>query len=436
MEAIIENILKQTKGYDCHIILSSSNENLTRFGDNEISQNVSKSNIKASVRIISDKKAFKFTISNFDKESIKNEIKKAKETLKFIKEDENTPFSTQTKIKIDSKKYYDEETSNISPQKKAKDISNFLKFCKKTSKLAYGTLSTNTNEIIIANSVGLYQKAVLTNSEYEITVNTNGAYGKAHAYSKKYSDINFEETNNIALKKSELAQNPVDIKPGKYTVILEPLAIDSFFYFFGYLGFNALAYYEKRSFANDNIGKKIFSEKLTIIEDPIDFPQPVLPFDLEGMPRERVILVEKGILKNIVTDKKTSKLTGLKYTGHSLFEPNPYGAVPVAISIEKGTKTFDKIISETDRAILVTEFHYTNPLKYKTLEITGMTRNGTYLIENGKIKRAVKNLRFTQNMVEAMNNIEELSTERTCFQSLLTPAFKIKDFNFTSTKQF
>lgn len=176
------------------------------------------------------------------------------------------------------------------------------------------------------------------------------------------------------------------------------------------------------------------------MEDPLNFPIAVLPFDLEGYPRERVLLVDKGVVKNVVTDKKTSKLTGLRYSGHSLLEPNGWGAFPVAMSVEAGNKTLDEIISETDYAILVTEFHYVNPIKAKTLELTGMTRNGTFLVKDGKISSAIKNMRFTQSFVEALSNIEDISSERYAYEwwsgGILTPAIKINNFNFSSSTEF
>jgi predicted Zn-dependent protease len=436
---IIEKILKHTKGLDTHIILNSNKNSLTRFGDNEVSQNVSTSDTYAYVRIIKDSKAVKFVLNKFDDKSITESINSAKEKLKFVKKDSNIPFPTKTSVKIDSKKYFDEKTDSLSPEERVLKISKFLKFCKKTKRNAYGVINNTSGEVIIANSFGLFQKFSATQIDYDITVNKDGFYGKASASSFK-DDIDYDSVNERALKKSDMAKNPIDIKPGKYTVIAEPLAVSGFLPFFGYMGFNALAYYENRSFASGNIGKKIFSEKLTITENPYDFPLGIMPFDLEGQPRERVILIDKGVLKNVVTDKKTSMLCNLKYTGHSLFEPNGFGAVPSAMTVESGEKSIEDIIKDTERAILVTEFHYTNPLKPKTLEITGMTRNGTYIVENGKIKRAVKNLRFTQNMVEAMNNIEELSLEREAFSDygggIFTPAFKIKEFNFTSSTEF
>lgn len=436
---IIDKIFKYSKGLDTHVIFYTSFENLTRFGDNEISQNVSTTDMYAQIRIIDGSKIYKFLLSSFDDNSIKTSFENAKAKLKFMKKYEFVPYPTKTSVKINSDRFYDEKISCLTPQDRARKIKPVIDFCKKKGYLSYGILSNSINDVVVANNNGLYQRAISTSIEYEITINSKGGYGKASAYSYK-DDIDFDKTNERAIDKAEMSKNSVLIKPGKYTVILEPLAVGSFFGFFGYLGFNALSYYEQRSFASGNIGKKIFSDKLTIIEDPFNISYPVLPFDLEGMPREKVVLVENGVLKNVVTDKKTSKITGFRYTGHSLFEPNSYGAIPCAMAIEAGKKKLDEIIKETDNAILVTEFHYTNPLKAKTLEITGMTRNGTYIINNGKITRAIKNMRFTQNMVEAFNNIVDIGMERAVVSqwagAMLVPSMKINNFNFSSQTEF
>lgn len=439
MKSIIDMIFDYTAGFYTHLVYNSYTENLTRFGDNEISQNISRRDSNIEVRICDDKKAVKFTVSKFDKESIKTSIELAKEKLKYTKPLEFVPYPTTTNVKINSKKYFDEKVSHLTPFDRAQRIKSILSLCKRTSRLSYGIISDSTSEVIVADNNGLFQRAYLTSVSYEITINKNGAYGKACGYSWK-DDLDYDGINEKALKKSDASQKVTEVKPGKYTVIIEPLACSEILGFIGYLGFNGLAYYENRSFLSAKLGEKLLSEKLTIVEDPLDFPLAVLPFDLEGYPRERVLLVDKGVVKNVVTDKKTSKLTGLKYSGHSLFEPNPWGAIPVAMSIEGGEKRLDEIISETDYAILVTEFHYVNTLKPKTLELTGMTRNGTFLVRNGKIVSALKNMRFTQSVVEALSNIEDLSSERYAYEfwggGILTPSMKIKDFNFSSITEF
>ena len=439
MKNFIDEIFKNTKGLYTHIVFHSFNENLTRFGDNEISQNVSIREMIAEVRIVDGDRAVKFTISKFDPISIKDAIDKARERLKFSKPLEFVPYPTKTTLRIDSSKYFDKNVEHITPSMRASRIKKILSFCKKTSRLAYGIISDGVGCIVVADNNGLFQKSTMTSISYEITINRNGAYGKAAGYSWR-DDIDYEKINERALKKSDASSKASEIKPGKYKVILEPMACSELFGFAGYLGFNALAYYEKRSFVSDKLGERLLSDKLTIVEDPLDFPLDVSPFDYEGQPRERVVLVENGVVKNLVTDKKTSHLTGLKYTGHSLLEPNNYGAIPVAISVEPGKKTLDEIISETDFGVLVTELHYVNPLKPKTLELTGMTRNGTFLIKDGKLRSSVKNMRFTQSLVDAFSKIEEISSDREVFRwwvgGIHTPALKISEFNFSSSTEF
>lgn len=439
MKSVIDKIFKYTKGFYTHVVYNSSIENLTRFGDNEISQNISRKDCLIEVRICDDKRAVKFTLSKFDDESIKKSVELGKEKIKHSKPLEFVPYPTKTNVKIDSKKYFDKNVTEITPIDRANRISKIISLCKKTSRLSYGIISDSTSEIIVTDDNGLFQRAYLTSVSYEITINKGGGYGKACGYSWK-DDLDYESINEKALKKADASQKTIEIKPGKYSVIIEPLACSEVLGFVGYLGFNGLAYYEKRSFLSDRLGEKILSDKLTIVEDPLNFPIAVLPFDLEGYPRERVLLVDKGVVKNVVTDKKTSKLTGLRYSGHSLLEPNGWGAFPVAMSVEAGNKTLDEIISETDYAILVTEFHYVNPIKAKTLELTGMTRNGTFLVKDGKISSAIKNMRFTQSFVEALSNIEDISSERYAYEwwsgGILTPAIKINNFNFSSSTEF
>ncbi len=439
MSLPFEKVISKLKDYYVHIVGVEVKENLTRFGDNEISQNVSTEDRFMEIRIVDNNKAVKFKISKFDDDSIKSSIEKAKEKLKYSKPLAFVPYPTKTSVKIDSSKYFDEKVSKMTPMDRAKRIKKMMSFCKKTLRVAYGIISDSVSHTVVADSNGLYQKNISTSMAYEITVSRNNAYGKAEAYSWR-DDIDYEKVNERALKKSDMASKIIEIKPGRYTVILEPMACVEIFGFMGYLGFNALAYYENRSFLSGNIGKNIFSPMLTIIEDPVDFPLAITPFDLEGYPRKRVVLVENGVAKNIVTDKKTSHLTGFDYTGHSFFEPNSIGAIPVALMVEKGKKSLDEIIRETDRGIIVSELHYVNSLKPKTLELTGMTRNGTFLIKNGKIVSAVKNMRFTQSIVEAMNNIEDISSEREAYElwsgGIFTPALKIANFNFSSSTEF
>lgn len=438
IEQLKEKIFKYSKGYDVHVIFYEQFNNLTRFGDNEISQNVSSKDIYATVRLTKGGKSVKFTINRFDDSTIKNTVDIFKKNLNYVKESDYI-YPTKAKVKINSSKYFDEKTANLSPAERALKIKKLLELCKKTGRVAYGTVSSGYLNVNMVNNYGLNHFYRASYIEYEVTVKSGNGYGKAASYSW-IDDIDYDSINKTAIEKADSSRKLISVKPGKYKVILEPLAVGDLISFMGWLGFNGLFYLENKSFVNGNLGKKLFDEKLTIVEDPLDSSYPVMPFDYEGEPRKRVVLVENGVIKNVVTDKKSSKKLKFPYTGHSFLEPNNMGAIPVSMIVEPGIKSLETIIKETDRAILVTEFHYTNPLNPKTVELTGMTRNGTFLVENGKIKSAVKNLRFTQSIVEAFKKIEDISDERKVINfwgaSAVCPSIKLSEFNFNSTTDF
>lgn len=436
--SLIEKILKEAGNLDTEIIFEKQTESLTRFGDNEISQNVFSQEISASIRIIEDGKVFRFSLNQFDEENIKNAFKNAKEALKFQKKDKNLlPLLSDVKnIKLSNS---NKEILSIDPKWRAEKIKNITDICASKNMLSYGILRNGGIEISIANSKGLYHSYDESFIEYELTVKYSNGYGWAFEYSTK-NDINFEKVNEIAIKKAEISKNPISIKPGKYDVILEEQPANELLFFLCYYGFSAQAFIEKKSFVSETLGKKLFPDFVNISDNAIDGKSASMPFDFEGYPKQKVELVSNGIVKNIVTDRKTSKILKLPNTGHSLIQPNSTGPLPLNIEMKTGKDSLENMIKNSERAILVTQFHYTNCLKPKNVEMTGMTRNGTFLIENGKIKKAIKNLRFTQSAVEAFKNIESIGNTAKNFNEYIMksscPALKIKNFNFTSETEF
>ena len=209
-------------------------------------------------------------------------------------------------------------------------------------------------------------------------------------------------------------------------------------FFLGYMGMGALSVQEGRSFMCGKIGERVTGDKVTIWDDGLDPRGLPLPFDFEGMPKQKVMLIEKGIAKNVVYDSATAaKEPGKKSTGHSLPAPNTQGPLPINLFMEPGKSTKEEMLASTDRGIWVTRFHYTNVLHPVKTVITGMTRDGTFLIEKGKITRPLKNLRFTQSILEALSNVEMLTSTlkvvKDDWNALGTtvPAIKVRNFRFT-----
>lgn len=242
-----------------------------------------------------------------------------------------------------------------------------------------------------------------------------------------------------SFSKCSFQQPPEKLVPGKYTVVLEPEAFAELLDRLSVFSFGARHFLEKRSFVSDVIGKKLFPEELSIYDDSHHPEQLKQPFDFEGVPKKKVSLIEKGIVKEVVYDTETGRMAGKESTGHALPLPNPHGPVPSHLVVEAGKEDYSSLISRVKRGILVTRFFYTNIEDQKRGVITGMTRDGIFLIENGEVTTPLIDLRFTQNTVEALKNIEALGNDIRLVQPLyaqvVTPTVTISEFNFTGTKE-
>ena len=294
---------------------------------------------------------------------------------------------------------------------------------------------------------------------YSVILYTNGRGLKLlHVSPVKYMKVIFEKGNRLVRKdyfdtdiepenviddlrwRIEAGDEEVLIDPGRYTVILEPSALADLVEMMGYVSLNAKAVLECRSFFED--GKKVFNDAITIVDDH-RFPDGFsLPFDFEGMPRKRVVMIEKGVCRNVVSDRLMGRRMNKESTGHSLGFLNPGFSFPMHMVFDAGDSSIDDMVKETDKGLFISNFHYINVINPRDLTLTGMTRFGTYLIEDGIITKPVRNLRFTQSVVEAFNNVVAVTKKReiigptdtysyTIPCHMVVPGIKIEGFNFT-----
>ncbi|MFN2231126.1 MAG: TldD/PmbA family protein, partial [Anaerolineae bacterium] len=247
----------------------------------------------------------------------------------------------------------------------------------------------------------------------------------------------------VAVDKALRGRNPTEVEPGTYTVILEEDAVADMLFTLGRLGLGALSVQEGRSFMNGRFGQCITGEKITIWDDGHDTRGIVQPFDYEGVPKQRVTLIEEGIAKAVVYDSFTAgREEGKTSTGHSLPAPNMIGPMPLNLFLAPGVASKGEMLASTERGVWVTRFHYTNPVHPVKAVLTGMTRDGTFLIEKGEITRPLKNLRFTQGILEAFAAASMLGAELKLIvagwggSATCVPALKIDGFRFTGTTEF
>jgi predicted Zn-dependent protease len=303
---------------------------------------------------------------------------------------------------------------------------------------AYGSFSTGTETTAVANSKGVRLGGTRTAAQLlTVSMGPNGGTGYAEQAAVDATTIDARALGREAAEKARATANAVAIDAGEYPVVLEEYAVVDLLDMLGYLGFSALAVQEERSFFEE--GKRIGSDIVSIVDDghdPAGFP---MGFDYEGVAKQRVTLLDRGVCREVVHDTQTAARAGVSSTGHGLPAPNPWGPFPLNMLMAPGETTRDDLIGGLGRGLLVTRFHYTNPVHPKLAIITGMTRDGTFLVEDGRIVGPVRNLRFTQSYLEALDCTVAVGRERKTLKGFLggvvVPALRLDAWTFTGTTE-
>jgi predicted Zn-dependent protease len=433
---MIESILNYSRAEQTEVFYSGEDTALTRFANNYIHQNVAERDANVSIRVVIGKKIGTASTNKLDEMSLKLAVDKAIEIART--QPENPQFvslpSPSSYMEIDA---FVPRTAEVSPVQRAEAVKIIVDEAQKKGVIASGAYSTSSYDLLIANSLGLFAAQKQTLAELNLVVTgDNGASGYASIITRDAADIDPKALANEAIEKCLKSFEPISIEPGDYTVILEPYAVGTLLSFLGYIGFGALSMQEGRSFMCDKIGQKITGENITIWDDALDPAGLPAPFDYEGVPKMNVMLIENGIAKGVVYDSYTAGIEGVNSTGHGLPAPNSFGPVPLNMFMKEGDSSIDEMIASTQKGVYVTRFHYTNVVEPMTTTITGLTRDGTFLIENGKITAAVKNLRFTNSILEALSNVSMISSETKLvegFGGSRVPAIKVDSFTFSGT---
>jgi PmbA protein len=442
LKEIADRVLTLSGADQTEVLVFSDDQHLTRFAANTIHQNVSETDVTVRVRAVFGRKIGVASGNDLRDKALQKVVESA-ETVARFQQDNPDFHSLPEPQPVQEKDAYSEATGACTPEERAKGVAAICAMSRENSLEAAGAFSTAVEEIMIANSLGVSAYHCGTVAHIVTVIMSEDSSGYATATAVDVSALEPEAVGRVAVDKALRSRNPTEIEPGAYTVILEEEAVADMLRTLGYLGFGALAVQEGRSFMNGRFGEKITGENITIWDDGHDPRGLVLPFDFEGVPKQRVTLIENGIARGVVYDSFTAgREEGKVSTGHSLPAPNTFGPVPLNSFIAPGDATKEEMLASTERGIWVTRFHYTNPVHPVKTVLTGMTRDGTFLIENGQISWPLKNLRFTQSILEAFSRVEMVGAELKLLKSdwgsfaVCVPAAKIRDFRFTGTTEF
>lgn len=439
LKELTDRALKQSTASTTQVSVYAWESKLTRFANSYIHQNVAEENILITVKSITNKQIGETTTNNPYK--IEDVVEKAQSISQIVPPNPEF-YGLPEPTSIQEVETFFPTTYEFTPLKQA-EICHLIMHVAKGFK-AFGSFSTSAIETCIANSNGLFAYNRATSAFINTTIMGESGTGMAETGARDATRINYVKVAEKAVEKAKMAQNPVKIEPEKYEVILEELAVIELLAYLGYIGVNALRCQDGRSPFCNKLNKKVVGKNITIWDDPLNMDGVPFPFDFEGVAKRKTSLIENGVLKALVYDYNTAKKENKESTGHSTGS-SIVGPAPLNLFMKGSGSTIEQMVNSTKKGILVTRFWYTNLIDPISLSITGMTRDGTFLIEDGKIRAPVKNLRFTQSILEALSKVKELS-KPVLIGSLETygvpflvgskvPALKIKDWNFTGISE-
>ncbi|OQX90276.1 MAG: hypothetical protein B6D57_03980 [Candidatus Coatesbacteria bacterium 4484_99] len=433
---IIKTALSFSESEQLEVMVYGSNVALTRYASSYIHQNVSYSVASISIRAVEGKRWGVASTDDLSNDAIKNTVRIAREIALSREEDpdfESLPRPAEYK-KVN---VFRDACEKQSPIERAEAVKEIIGEVKKGGFEAAGSYRVETTEVGIGNSLGVRCYHPLSKALLVVVSISDTSEGYADACGLEPADIDHLK---VAVESADVcgrAQNPKDIEPGNYDVILTPYAIGELMSWMTFVGFSAKMYDEGRSFMTDRMGEKIFGDNITFIDDGLTDRNFAFPFDFEGVPRERVVLVDNGVAEAVCVDSVYARKLKVKNTGHSLPKGEEVDAIPLHLQIEPGDSTPDDMVSRVNKGLYVSNFHYVNGfIDPRNAIFTGMTRYGLFYIEDGKIKYPVKNLRFTESMLKAFSNVASISRERKLISyyigGFLLPYLLVNDFKFTS----
>ena len=441
LRGIIETVLRLAKSTDAEeteVHVDEVADALTRFANNGIHQNVFEHGLTVSVRTVTDGRTARATTNRLDEDSLRATIE-ASLSLAHSQPRDPRLLPMPGKQRYRQVNRFIKATAALTPEDRARAVRRACDLAAKKGQVAAGIFSSGQSQTAVGNSRGLFAAYSESHSQFSITMQEDPAASWAKADSADVRAIDSQKLAEKASEKVHLAVKTRELAPGRYTVILEPAAVLDLVGFLFY-DFAATAVEDKRSSLNERMGKQLFGKNISITDDVYHRLQKGAPFDGEGIPRQKVLLVDRGVPKNLVYSRASAKAARKSPTGHGFALPNEYGEAPMNLVFSGGDSSLEKMVAYTERGLLVTRLWYIREVDPYEKVMTGMTRDGLFLVEKGRVTGAVKNFRFNQSLIEMLKNVELISpairaTGEESFE-MIVPAMKIRDFNFSEVTKF
>jgi predicted Zn-dependent protease len=432
-EALAQKVLSFSTADEARVNINSGTNGNTRFAVNQVSTAGDAYDANVTVTSAFGKKTASATTNRFDDESLRQVVQTSERLARLVPEDPEYLGELPPQQYLPVEPFF-ESTATLTPEQRAHAVMEITAPAARQNLISTGFLTHFTGSNAVANKKGLFAYARATGISFTTTVRTPDGTGSGWAGGSEndFTKLNFAELGERAIRKAELSRNPRAGEPGEWTVILEPTAVANLVNLMVF-SMNARNADEGRSFfskqgGGNKIGEKFLDERVTITTNPADPRTAAIPFSGEGLPNNATTWVENGVLKDLVYNRFWAQRNNRQPTGF-----------PQAYAMSGGSSSVEDMIRSTERGLLVTRLWYIRPVDPRTILFTGLTRDGTFLIENGRITSAVKNLRWNESPIFLLNNIEMMgepvrvsASEDGAGGAVMVPALKARDFTFTS----
>ncbi|MFO8034567.1 MAG: TldD/PmbA family protein [Candidatus Bipolaricaulota bacterium] len=437
IEGLLDKALAYERVDDLEVLAIRTRDELTRFTDCQIHQNVASDEVRLYLRAWVDGK----TGVAETNEATEEGVRRAAQVAEGLARRQTKPagYSPPGPQPAPDVPAWDQETWDASPKMRAELVARVVKGPKEEGFNSSGSLSTGGGEIWVASTTGVRAHTKSTRARFvNVVSGQRGGSGYAEFSSVQLSDFRPEQAAQRALDKALRTEDRQALEPGEYTVVLEEPAVATVLGMLSFMGFSARALLERRSFMDGRLNQKLASDLVTVYDDPLNPRGLPRPFDFEGVPTQRVYFFRQGVAEGVVHDTRTAVASGTQSTGHAL--PPPYSAyspMPGNVVMEEGALSDDELLAGVERGLLVTRFHYARPVEPREGVMTMMTRDGTFLIEDGKVRGAVDDLRVTESGLRALSEVDavggaqQLITGGDGFGGFLVPKVRIRKFKFT-----
>jgi predicted Zn-dependent protease len=410
---------------------------LTRFAGNRVHQNVASADVEIQVRAVTGSQTGVASTNATDAAGVAACVASALDAARRSPADPGfrglpapRPVASADRVRA--------STLAFDAARRAGAVAAMIAASAAAGGTAAGSVACQHSLVAIANSLGV--DVAMPRTSVRATVLSTGAEGGTGWASFTGLDAAALDAAGLGRAAADTARrsaSPVDLDPGDYTVVLAPEAVADIAQFLAWYGCSAMSVEEGRSFMSGRIGQRVTSEAITLLDDALAAGAMGLTFDYEGQPKTRVTLIDRGVATGPVTDSYWAARTGRTDTGHALPAPNPQGPMPLDVEIAAGDAEPTAMIASVKRGVYVTRFHYVNIEDQARQTLTGMTRDGTFLIEGGELTRPVRDLRFTQPMLDSLDTTLAVSRERRLVGEdvpVLVPYLLLERFAFTGQK--